>query len=74
MRLKELSKGKDFRKTDAQKACRVDVNKASRLHTAYEKVGWFDRRFVEGFLGEVEGGEFRDPKLAWVFRPTNTSS
>lgn len=74
MRLKELSKGKDFRKTDAQKACRVDVNKASRLHTAYERVGWFDRKFVEEYLDLVQAGEFKDPQLAYVFRPTNTSS
>lgn len=34
--------GKQFRRTDAQKACRIDVNKASRLFAAFEKVGWLD--------------------------------
>lgn len=29
-----------FRRTDAQKACKIDVNKASRLYVAFEKVGW----------------------------------
>jgi hypothetical protein len=32
--------GKEFRKTDAQQACKIDVNKASKLWTAFEKVGW----------------------------------
>lgn len=31
---------KEFRKTDAQQACRIDVNKASKLWVAFEKVGW----------------------------------
>lgn len=45
--------GKEFRKTDAQKACKIDVNKASKLWTAFEKVGWLDRRFVEPHLDKV---------------------
>ena len=36
-----------FRRTDAQKACRIDVNKASRLYSAFEKVGWLKN---ENFL------------------------
>ncbi|KAL2256531.1 hypothetical protein VTK26DRAFT_1527 [Humicola hyalothermophila] len=34
--------GKEFRKTDAQQACKIDVNKASKLWQAYERVGWLD--------------------------------
>lgn len=34
--------GQQFRRTDAQKACRIDVNKASRLFAAFEKVGWLN--------------------------------
>lgn len=34
--------GMQFRRTDAQKACRIDVNKASRLFAAFEKVGWLN--------------------------------
>ena len=49
-RLTALRIGKEFRKTDAQQACQVDVNKASRLHTAYERVGWLDRKYVEKWL------------------------
>jgi hypothetical protein len=41
---------KPFRKTDAQQACNIDVNKASKLWTAYDSVGWFDDRWVP--LGE----------------------
>lgn len=40
-RLNALKIGKDFRKTDAQQACKIDVNKASKLWTAYDRVGWF---------------------------------
>ncbi|PSR78967.1 hypothetical protein BD289DRAFT_108841 [Coniella lustricola] len=40
-------KKKDFRKTHAQVACRIDVNKASKLHTAFDEVGWLaDKWFV----------------------------
>ncbi|CCD26295.1 SWIRM domain-containing protein NDAI_0H01210 [Naumovozyma dairenensis CBS 421] len=34
--------GLPFRRTDAQKACKIDVNKASRLYAAFEKIGWFN--------------------------------
>jgi len=37
--------GKEFRKTDAQQACKIDVNKASKLWTAFDKVGWFKKDF-----------------------------
>ena len=40
-RIEALQKKKEFRKTDAQQACKIDVNKASKLWQAYEKVGWF---------------------------------
>jgi hypothetical protein len=39
---------KEFRKTDAQQACKIDVNKASKLWQVYEKVGWLDERFCVG--------------------------
>ncbi|EEQ32457.1 hypothetical protein McanMca71_004174 [Microsporum canis] len=39
-RVNALRAGKEFRKTDAQQACKIDVNKASKLWTAYERVGW----------------------------------
>lgn len=43
-----FKKGLPFRRTDAQKACRIDVNKASRLYAAYEKIGWLnDSNFVQ---------------------------
>lgn len=40
--------GKEFRKTDAQQACKIDVNKASKLWTAFERVGWLDIRWMDG--------------------------
>lgn len=36
---------KEFRKTDAQQACKIDVNKASKLWMAFEKVGWLDEKW-----------------------------
>ncbi|CCK70234.1 SWIRM domain-containing protein KNAG_0D04950 [Huiozyma naganishii CBS 8797] len=43
----KVQRGLPFRRTDAQKACRIDVNKASRLYQAFEKVGWLDdKHFV----------------------------
>ncbi|KAF4508928.1 hypothetical protein G6O67_005248 [Ophiocordyceps sinensis] len=49
-RLQCLRTGKEFRKTDAQQACKIDVNKASKLWTAFEKVGWLDARWVRKYL------------------------
>ncbi len=40
-RLDALRIGKEFRKTDSQQACKIDVNKASKLWSAYDRVGWF---------------------------------
>lgn len=45
-RLECLRVGKEFRKTDAQQACKIDVNKASKLWTAFEKVGWLDKDWM----------------------------
>lgn len=42
--------GMEFRKTDSQKACKIDVNKASKLWSAYEKIGWFDASFITPHL------------------------
>ena len=49
-RLHALRIGKEFRKTDAQQACKIDVNKASKLWTAYDKVGWFNSKYFEKLL------------------------
>lgn len=44
-RLNALRIGKEFRKTDAQQACKIDVNKASKLWSAFDRVGWFSKHF-----------------------------
>lgn len=49
-RLTALRIGKEFRKTDAQQACKIDVNKASKLWTAYDKVGWFQPEYFRQHL------------------------
>lgn len=48
-RLQCLRTGKEFRKTDAQQACKIDVNKASKLWTAFDKVGWLDAKWVRPY-------------------------
>ncbi|KAK2003803.1 SWIRM domain-containing protein [Colletotrichum falcatum] len=42
--------GKEFRKTDAQQACKIDVNKASKLWTAFDKVGWLELKWMSKFV------------------------
>ncbi|KAI1111607.1 SWIRM domain-containing protein [Nemania sp. NC0429] len=49
-RLECLRVGKEFRKTDAQQACKIDVNKASKLWTAFDKIGWLDKSWVSQYL------------------------
>ena len=49
-RLDALRNGREFRKTTAQQCCSIDVNKASKLHTAFEKAGWFDPKYMARFL------------------------
>ncbi|KAI0020695.1 hypothetical protein F4780DRAFT_779368 [Xylariomycetidae sp. FL0641] len=49
-RLQCLRNGKEFRRTDAQQACKIDVNKASKIWGAYDKVGWLDKKHVMEFL------------------------
>jgi hypothetical protein len=49
-RLECARTGKEFRKTDAQQACKIDVNKASKLWTAYERVGWLDKKWVAQWI------------------------
>ncbi|KAI9788774.1 MAG: hypothetical protein M1816_006555 [Peltula sp. TS41687] len=49
-RLEALRIGKEFRKTDSQQACKIDVNKASKLWTAYDRVGWFKPEHFRQYL------------------------
>jgi hypothetical protein len=49
-RIECMVKGKEFRKTDSQQACKIDVNKASKLWTAFDKVGWLDEYHFRKFV------------------------
>lgn len=49
-RIDALRIKKEFRKTDAQQACKIDVNKASKLWQAYEKVGWLNPKWVQKYV------------------------
>lgn len=45
-----LKRNLPFRRTDAQKSCKIDVNKASRLFAAFEKIGWLEDDKFARFL------------------------
>ena len=49
-RIGALRIGKEFRKTDAQQACKIDVNKASKLWSAYDRVGWLKKDLFVQYL------------------------
>ncbi|SGZ46309.1 CIC11C00000003984 [Sungouiella intermedia] len=49
-KVNRMRSGMPFRRTDAQKACRIDVNKASRLFAAFEKVGWLNDSHFTGHI------------------------
>jgi hypothetical protein len=49
-RIAALKIGKEFRRTDAQQACKIDVNKASKLWQSYDKVGWFKPEYFRQYL------------------------
>ena len=49
---KALQEDKDLKRSDCQKACKIDANKISKMCGAFEKVGWFDRKYFLGYLKE----------------------
>lgn len=49
-RIEAFKIGKEFRKTDAQQACKIDVNKASKLWQAFDKVHWLDPSFIRQYV------------------------
>ncbi|KAG9254049.1 uncharacterized protein F5Z01DRAFT_674366 [Emericellopsis atlantica] len=49
-RLACIKQPKEFRKTDAQQACKIDVNKASKLWQAFDKVGWLQEHWMDKHL------------------------
>jgi hypothetical protein len=49
-RIEAYKIGKEFRKTDAQQACKIDVNKASKLWQAFDKVGWLQAKWIVKYV------------------------
>lgn len=49
-RVQYAKEGSDFKKTDSQKACSIDVNKASKLWEVFNSVGWFDEKWIQPYL------------------------
>ena len=51
-RFEALLAGREFTKSAASKACKIDVNKASKLCNAFERIGWFDEKYLLKHLDE----------------------
>jgi hypothetical protein len=49
-RLQSIKDGKNFTKTAAQGACSIDVNKASQLWEAFDRVGWLKESWFQQYL------------------------
>ncbi|CAD6583451.1 MAG: hypothetical protein ASARMPRED_001329 [Alectoria sarmentosa] len=49
-RFEALQAGRKFRRSDSQKACKINSNKAVKLCGAFEKVGWFDEKYFLKYL------------------------
>ena len=49
-RVEALKQGKEFKKTDAQQACQIDVNKASKIWMAYDRIGWLQPQLFKQYL------------------------
>ena len=62
--LKTLQAGKEFRRRDAQKACRIDAHKTNKLCGAFEKVGWFDRKYFLGYIKDRNNPLSHEQKLS----------
>ena len=54
-RLEALQQGREFRKSDSQKACKININKASKICCVFEKVGWFNKEHFLKHLDQVDG-------------------
>ncbi|KAK5109228.1 hypothetical protein LTR62_007210 [Meristemomyces frigidus] len=50
-KVQSLKDGKSFTKTAGQNSTNIDVNKASQLWMAFDRVGWFDRKHFK----QIEG-------------------
>lgn len=51
-RFEVLQAGREFKKSDSQKACKINSNKAGKLCGAFEKVGWFDKKYFLEYLNK----------------------
>lgn len=51
-RLKALQAGKEFKKADSQKVCRIDAGRASKMCGVFEEIGWFDKKYFLRYLTE----------------------
>ena len=51
-RFEALLAGREFKKSVAIKACKITVNKASKLCNAFESIGWFDEKYLLKHLDE----------------------
>ena len=56
-RVKALQEGRAFRNSDALEACKINNSKASKISVAFEKVGWFDKKYFFQYLDDNNSPE-----------------
>lgn len=58
--VEKLADGKEYRKIYAQQACKVDARKARLLYSAFEQVGWFERKHFAKHLPDCQDSSLED--------------
>lgn len=66
--VESLQEGKEYKKSYAQNACRIDVRKTRALFAAFESVGWFDPKHFTKYAPDAKlgTGEMSDSDLSSV--------
>ena len=64
--IENLQEGKEYKKSYAQTACKVDARKTRSLFTAFEGVGWFDPKYFAKYTpnAKLGTGEMSDSDIS----------
>ena len=66
--VESLQEGKEYKKSYAQNACKVDARKTRTLFTAFESIGWFEPKYFTKYApnAKLGTGEMSDSELSFV--------
>ena len=66
--VESMRNGKEYKKSYAQNACKVDARKTRNLFAAFESVGWFDAKYFTKWAPDAKlgTGEMSDSDLSSV--------